>query len=103
MKNASTLSHYQKRIKNCRSPVVNKDILTLKQKLAEEIILALRMSEGFETEKLFQSYPENMVQEKLALLENFALSHFIQEKTGRWILTSKGTLIANQLFLEILD
>ncbi|HAX98590.1 MAG TPA: radical SAM protein, partial [Candidatus Atribacteria bacterium] len=103
MRNASTLSHYQKRIKNCQSPVVTKDILNLKQKLAEEMILALRTSEGVEAEKLFKTYPESLVQEKLILLEDFAQSHFIHEREGRWILTSKGALIANQLFLEILD
>jgi oxygen-independent coproporphyrinogen-3 oxidase len=103
MRNASTLSHYQKRIKNCQSPVVTKDILNLKQKLAEEMILALRTSEGVETEKLFKTYPESLVQEKLIQLEDFAQSHFIHEREGRWILTSRGTLIANQLFLEILD
>jgi len=83
--------------------VVTKDILNLKQKLAEEMILALRTSEGVEAEKLFKTYPESLVQEKLILLEDFAQSHFIHEREGRWILTSKGALIANQLFLEILD
>lgn len=103
MRNTTSLSHYQKRIRNDRSPVVMQDILTLKQKLAEEIILALRTSEGIETEKLFKTYPEPFVQEKLILLENFAQSHFIRERAGRWVLTSRGTLIANQLFLELFD
>lgn len=103
MRNVSTLSHYYKKIRNCQSPVVTKDILNVKQKLSEEMILALRTSEGIETGKLFKTYPESLVQEKLILLESFAQNNFIYEKAGRWILTSRGTLIANQLFLEILD
>lgn len=103
MRNTSSLSHYQKKIKNGQSPVIMKDILNVKQKLAEEMILALRTSEGVETEKLFKTYPEPFVQEKLILLENFVQSHLVYKRAGRWILTSRGTLIANQLFLEILD
>ena len=103
MRNTSSLSHYQQKIKFHQSPVVMKDILTLKQKLSEEMILALRTSEGIETEKLLEHYRDNLVQEKLNLLEQMAQSNFINKMKGRWALTSRGTLIANQIFLEILD
>ena len=102
-RNTRSLRHYQKKITNHQSPVVMEDILPVNQKISEEMILALRTSDGIQIDSLLEHYPTDLVQEKLDRLESYVRSGLLREVEGRWALSTRGSLAANQIFIDLLD
>ena len=103
LKNTRLMNHYRKSIEMDHSPVVSEEALPLNQKLVEEMILALRTREGINTERLLQNYPSDLVETKLSQMYHMAKDGFLRKIEGGWVLSSRGTLIANQIFIDLMD
>ncbi|HNR66358.1 MAG TPA: radical SAM family heme chaperone HemW, partial [Atribacterota bacterium] len=101
--NYQELNQYIYLLENGILPIRYQEVLPLKERMAETIILNLRMMEGLEKKafhSLFNITVEDIYYQSLHNLKEQGL---LTESNTHYFLTKKGILLANNVFMEFLD
>lgn len=101
-KNTDSLRNYVRRLTRGVSPVIWQEALSPVQKLGERIVLGLRRKAGISLAD-FEEYPQPLLEEKWKVLKRLAEEGWLVEHSGRFALSSRGMVVANQVFAEIVD
>ena len=102
-KNYSDLNQYIYLLENNILPIESKEILPLKEEMAETVILHLRMMVGLakiDFIKRFKVPIESLFAEQLQRLKEQGL---LDENESHYFLTRKGISLSNIVFMEFLD
>ena len=101
--NYRSLHHYIDLLEYGILPIETKEVLPEKEKIAETVILQLRMMEGLSRDDFlikFQKTIESVFPEQLKRLREEGL---LDADPSRYFLTRKGIALANLVFLEFLE
>jgi oxygen-independent coproporphyrinogen III oxidase len=101
--NYSNLNQYIHLLEHGILPIQSKEILPLREKMAETVILKLRMMEGLSRHDFivkFNKPIEEVFSEQLKRLREQAL---LDTNGSNYFLTKKGIALANIAFMEFLD
>ncbi|MFW6148465.1 MAG: radical SAM family heme chaperone HemW [Atribacterota bacterium] len=102
-KNYSDLIQYIYLLENNILPIESKEILPLKEEMAETVILHLRMMEGLaksDFKARFKIPIESIFAEQLKRLKDQGL---LADNESHYLLTRKGISLSNIAFIEFLD
>ncbi|MFW6148277.1 MAG: radical SAM family heme chaperone HemW [Atribacterota bacterium] len=102
-KNFSDVHKYTCLLEHDILPIESKEILPLKEKMAETVILQLRMMEGLNKHDFitrFNKPIETVFPKQLKYLQKQEL---LKSNTTHYFLTKKGIFLANNVFVEFLD
>ncbi|MGQ9472774.1 MAG: radical SAM family heme chaperone HemW [Candidatus Caldatribacteriaceae bacterium] len=100
--NTRHLQNYFRQLKEGKSPVVFREMLSPARRIGETIVLGLRRTEGISVQELAE-YPLEVREKKIEILLRLVQEGWLQEKGGGFSLTPQGLLLANQVFAEIID
>lgn len=100
--NARHLRSYLQRLKEGKSSVVFREMLSPTRRIEETMVLGLRRVEGISVQELAR-YPLEIRKKKIETLLRLVQEGWLQEKEGRFSLTPQGLLLANQVFAELID
>lgn len=84
-------------------PVEYQEILSMRERMSEKIILKLRMTEGLDKNDFFNQFKtsvEHVFGKELYTLKEQGL---LAENKTRYLLTKKGISLANNVFTEFID
>ena len=84
-------------------PVEYQEILSMRERMSEKIILKLRMMEGLDKNDFFNQFKtsvEHVFGKELYTLKEQGL---LAENKTRYLLTKKGISLANNVFIEFID
>jgi oxygen-independent coproporphyrinogen-3 oxidase len=101
--NYRDLNQYINLLESGILPIRYQEILPLKERMAETIILKLRMMEGLNKDdfrKKFKVPVEKVFYTPLQTLQEQGL---LADNGSNYLLTKKGILLANNVFTEFLD
>jgi len=101
--NSSNIEEYTFLLSNDILPIKSKEVLSLKEKMAETVILQLRMIKGLsknDFKNVFNVSVEDIFYEQLFRLKELKL---LNENDTHYFLTDKGIPLANNVFIEFLD
>ncbi|MGL4522411.1 MAG: radical SAM family heme chaperone HemW [Bacilli bacterium] len=100
--NVSVIPHYLKKIGEGQKPVREENILTVQERMEEEMFLGLRLMEGVEIAKFQQKFG-------ISPVEQFSETIKTQEKRGllrctstHIVLTREGIMLGNDVFSSFL-
>lgn len=102
-KNFSDLNQYIYLLENNILPIKSKEILPLKEEMAETVILHLRMMEGLAKSDFIMRFKvpiESVFAEQLKRLKEQGL---LDDNELHYFLTRKGISLSNIVFMEFLD
>ena len=102
-KNYSDLNQYIYLLENNILPIESKEILPLKEEMAETVILHLRMMVGLAKSDFLARFKvpiESVFAEQLKKLKKQGL---LDENESHYFLTRKGISLSNIVFMEFLD
>src|SRR5690606_25795289 len=100
--NAGPVKKYMSLVEETGFPVVEKNSLTIKEKMEEELFLGLRKTDGVSIhhfEEKFESSIYNVFAEQIKEQINKGL---LEEKNGYIRLTHEGKFLGNEVFQEFL-
>ena len=78
-------------------------VLTAQQKLEEEIILALRLNNGINIEKINKKYNINFEQQYSKIINKFKKLKLLTMENNTIKLTKKGILLSNEVMCEFIS
>ncbi len=96
-KNISSVKEYIKSLKKGDLPVKEKELLTKKQRMTEEILLGLRKTDGFNLVNFNQKFKTDFSKKFQEPIKNLEKLNFIQTNKNRCKLTEQGLLYHNSI------
>ncbi len=102
-KNYQELNHYIYLLKNGILPIGYQEVLPLKEKMAETIILQLRMIEGLDKNGFSEQFKVPVEIVFYTPIKALKEQGLLAENETNLFLTKKGILFANNVFIEFLD
>lgn len=100
--NERNFKTYGQKIKNGKLPVVEKEELTKKDRMAEFMYLGLRMMEGVSRKMFYQNFLVPMETYYQSSLEKCIREGLIKENGDRYCLTDFGIDVSNRVFAEFI-
>lgn len=101
-KNTQDLAQYIHLLEHGILPIKSQEILPLKERMAETVILRLRLMEGLSKNDFLQKYGitvEEVFEQPLITLQRLNL---LKQSDTHYFLTKKGLALANNVFVEFL-
>ncbi len=102
-KNISQPDQYIYLLENDLLPVESKEVLPLKEKMAETVILQLRMMDGLDKQDFIRQFHTPVEALFSQQLESLIRQGLLQASQFHYYLTDRGISLANHVFMEFLD
>lgn len=83
-------NQWRERLEKKQSPAKGREVLTNEQKISEEIMLSLRLNTGLDSRKFSSASIDNLLKNDLI--------YFVG---NNFVLTKKGRLLADQVFMQL--
>ncbi|MEN3186528.1 MAG: radical SAM family heme chaperone HemW [Atribacterota bacterium] len=101
-RNTNSLKRYVQALEKHTLPIAFREELPPFRRLGEVMVMGLRKGEGLAMEDL-EGYPPSMVAEKLKTVKRLVQEGWLDHSAGRYVLTPRGIVLANQVLAELID
>ena len=101
--NIEELNEYFSNIYNENKPIVDKNILSTKDKIEEKIFMGLRMNEGIYFSDFEKEFNINFKEKYKGVIKKLKDDNLIDYDDKILYLTQKGIEVSNSVFVEFLD
>ncbi len=102
-KNVSQLNQYIDLLEYDLLPVESKEVLPWKEKMAETVILQLRMMDGLDRQDFIRQFHTPVEAVFATQLESLIRQGFLHASPLHYFLTDRGISLANHVFMTFLD
>lgn len=100
--NIRDIDRYTSTVRQGKLPVEGQEILSQKDEMFEDIILALRLNEGLKLSDFENKYKTDFSRRYGAAVNKLAAQGLVITEEGRLKLTDKGRDLSNSVFIEFL-
>lgn len=101
--NYRDLGQYINLLQHDLLPIQTKEVLSLPEKMAETIILKLRMMEGMSKIDFIAQFNQSLEKVYSSQLKRLMFQGLLDENDTHYCLTKKGIALANEVFMEFLE
>jgi len=98
-KNVDDHNEYVRQLQEGKSPIVEQETLTQKQRIDEAIMLGLRMRDGIFLDRLVEREGYDLASERAGQIEKLLNSGLIEIEGGWLRLTDEGVLVADEVIV----
>ena len=99
--NIDSPEEYIQRIKQGQSPVIGRERLEGKQKMAEYAMLTLRTNQGVDIKKFYDKFQQEFTEVFKSDLPDLFASGLLIQNNQHILLTEKGILLSNEVFSQL--
>ncbi|WP_227395099.1 radical SAM family heme chaperone HemW [Jeotgalibacillus aurantiacus] len=100
--NIGPVNKYIQSVEEGNEPVLHSALVTLDEKMEEELFLGLRMSEGVSGDTFLQKYGKEMDQVFSGPIQEMTKRHLLEFDQNRLKLTKEGRFLGNEVFQAFL-
>ncbi|OEH93688.1 radical SAM family heme chaperone HemW [Bacillus solimangrovi] len=100
--NAGPLSHYINRINNDGFPYIEEHLVTLEERMEEEMFLGLRKTDGVSKPRFYERYGKHLNEVFGSQINEYKQKQLLKETEDRVYLTKEGFFLGNEVFQSFL-
>jgi oxygen-independent coproporphyrinogen III oxidase len=100
--NTTVLEDYLQRLKENEYPVVNREVVSLRESVSETCFLGLRLRKGISESAFQQRYGRSLNDFYPAVLPRLMEKRLLEREAGRIRLTERGIDLSNQVFTALM-
>ncbi|WP_175614894.1 radical SAM family heme chaperone HemW [Piscibacillus halophilus] len=100
--NLRPVNHYNEALEKGQKPILHRDVITLKEKLEEEMFLGLRRASGVTDHEFIHKYGVSLFQLYEKEIQDLQHKGWLEREDDRVYLTKNGLMFGNDVFASFL-